>query len=109
MALFVSHTLNLSIVYKLFNIKFLILYFNLISTEWSDNSGIEDREEEYAWLDVIDQPDNLYMQSGIYMGPAVQACFLSILNSYAGWRFKLERTLDFATNIKFIYLGSVEY
>jgi hypothetical protein len=87
----------------------LILYFNLISTEGTKNSGIEEREEEYAWLNVIDQPDNLYMRSGIYTGPAVQACFLSILNSYAGWRSKLERTLNFATTIKFIHLGPVEY
>lgn len=59
------------------NINSFLLYFNLISTEGYENLGIEEREEEYAWLEAIDQPDNLYMRSGIYTGSPVQACFSS--------------------------------
>lgn len=30
------------------------------------------KEEEYAWLEDIEAPDDLYMRSGRYAGPAVQ-------------------------------------
>lgn len=31
-----------------------------------------EKEEDYAWLEAIESPDNLYMRSGKYTGPAVQ-------------------------------------
>ncbi|KAG6411167.1 hypothetical protein SASPL_129243 [Salvia splendens] len=36
-----------------------------------DQSGIE-KEEEYAWLEEIDTPDDLYMRPGTYNGPHIQ-------------------------------------
>ncbi|PKA54900.1 cysteamine dioxygenase [Apostasia shenzhenica] len=32
----------------------------------------DERGDDYAWLEAIDAPDNLYMRSGIYTGPAIQ-------------------------------------
>lgn len=33
---------------------------------------MDGNEEEYAWLAEIDTPDDLYMRSGVYTGPAIQ-------------------------------------
>nr|XP_010929084.1 plant cysteine oxidase 3 isoform X1 [Elaeis guineensis] len=42
----------------------------------TDNTlGENEREEDYAWLEAIDVPDDLYMRSGRYAGPAVQEEF----------------------------------
>lgn len=50
----------------------------------------DENENDYAWLQAIEAPDNLHMRSGKYTGPAVQvnsnhlilcSSFLSNLNS----------------------------
>ncbi|XP_043718170.1 plant cysteine oxidase 3 [Telopea speciosissima] len=33
---------------------------------------IDGKEEDYAWLEEIDTPDDLYMREGEYKGPAIQ-------------------------------------
>ncbi|KAJ4796411.1 hypothetical protein LUZ62_047657 [Rhynchospora pubera] len=50
--------------------------FPYSSFQGPTNLGTEEKEEEYAWLEVINEPVNIYMRSGIYAGPAIQACFL---------------------------------
>lgn len=30
------------------------------------------KEQEYAWLAVVDTPEDLYMRPGKYMGPDIQ-------------------------------------
>ena len=30
------------------------------------------KEEDYAWLEQIETPDDLYMRQGKYAGPAIQ-------------------------------------
>lgn len=30
------------------------------------------KEEEYAWLAEIETPDDLYMRSGVYVGPSIR-------------------------------------
>lgn len=42
-----------------------------------DKSGIE-KEEEYAWLEEIDTPDDLYMRNGSYTGPRIEKWFASV-------------------------------
>ncbi|KAK1296445.1 hypothetical protein QJS10_CPB15g00943 [Acorus calamus] len=37
-------------------------------------SPIEEKEENYGWLEEIEPPDDLYIRSGKYMGPTVQVC-----------------------------------
>ena len=32
----------------------------------------QEKEEDYAWLEAIEAPDDLYMRSGTYTGPSVQ-------------------------------------
>ncbi|XP_078164962.1 2-aminoethanethiol dioxygenase, putative (DUF1637) isoform X2 [Carex rostrata] len=54
--------------------------FPFSSFQGYENLEIEEREEEYAWLEAIDQPDNLYMRSGIYTGPPVQFLLHSLTN-----------------------------
>ena len=31
-----------------------------------------EKEEDYAWLEAIEAPDDLYMRSGTYTGPSIQ-------------------------------------
>ncbi|KAK2663517.1 hypothetical protein Ddye_002091 [Dipteronia dyeriana] len=38
-----------------------------------NKAEITDEKEEHAWLAEVDTPDDLYMRSGIYAGPALQA------------------------------------
>lgn len=33
---------------------------------------VNENEDEYAWLEAIEAPDDLHMRSGRYTGPAVQ-------------------------------------
>ncbi|XP_028554634.1 plant cysteine oxidase 3-like [Dendrobium catenatum] len=33
---------------------------------------MDEREEDYSWLEAIDAPDDLYMRSGKYSGPPVK-------------------------------------
>ncbi|XP_020100812.1 plant cysteine oxidase 3 isoform X2 [Ananas comosus] len=35
----------------------------------------DEQEDDYAWLEAIESPDNLYMRSGEYTGPTVQEEF----------------------------------
>ncbi|GFP84523.1 2-aminoethanethiol dioxygenase [Phtheirospermum japonicum] len=37
-----------------------------------DETGMAGNEEDYAWLAEVDTPDDLYMRSGTYTGPAIQ-------------------------------------
>lgn len=48
----------------------MVTLLNFAARE-DDKSGIE-KEEEYAWLEEIDTPDDLYMRSGTYTGPRLQ-------------------------------------
>lgn len=43
--------------------------FSSFCTEDEDPSGGED---EYAWLELIDAPDDLYMRSAPYTGPPIK-------------------------------------
>ncbi|KAJ6798032.1 plant cysteine oxidase 3 isoform X1 [Iris pallida] len=47
--------------------------YSSFSTE--DGPRKHEEEEDYAWLEAIEAPDNLYMRSGKYTGPAVQEEF----------------------------------
>nr|GLL22054.1 plant cysteine oxidase 3 [Ipomoea trifida] len=38
----------------------------------NEDAIVNGKEDEYAWLTATDTPDNLYMRSGRYMGPAIQ-------------------------------------
>lgn len=33
---------------------------------------MSEREEDYAWLEAIEAPDDLYIRQGKYEGPSVQ-------------------------------------
>ncbi|KAL3655289.1 hypothetical protein CASFOL_001075 [Castilleja foliolosa] len=37
-----------------------------------NETGTAGNEEEYAWIAEVDTPDDLYMRSGTYSGPAIQ-------------------------------------
>lgn len=41
-----------------------------------DKSGID--KDEYAWLEEIDTPDDLYMRNGTYTGPRIEKWFTSV-------------------------------
>ncbi|XP_076902330.1 plant cysteine oxidase 3-like [Bidens hawaiensis] len=43
------------------------------STFRSGDEAIDGNEEEYAWLEEIETPDDLYMRQGVYAGPPIQS------------------------------------
>ncbi|KAJ0960734.1 hypothetical protein J5N97_001383 [Dioscorea zingiberensis] len=49
--------------------------YSTFSTE--KRPDVDENEDDYAWLQAIESPDDLYMRSGKYTGPAVQEeyCF----------------------------------
>lgn len=56
--------------YPGYNLGHFYLFFLIAAT---GNRLIGDeQEDDYAWLEAIESPDNLYMRSGEYTGPTVQ-------------------------------------
>ncbi|KAL8478747.1 hypothetical protein ACS0TY_030578 [Phlomoides rotata] len=46
--------------------------YSSFSNEDDDPSGVGKAEDQYAWLELIDAPDDLYMTSGTYTGPTIK-------------------------------------